>query len=93
MYCLRSAEIKIINRSGLHARPAVRFVQLCSRFKSRITICKGDVCVDSKNILKVLSLSIDFADTVMITVEGEDEDEALNAITNLLLKELPEEDR
>lgn len=86
-------EIKIANRSGLHARPAARFVQLCSRFRSRITICKEGVCVDSKNILKVLSLSVDFGDTVVIKAEGEDEEEALKAIANLLLKELPEEDK
>ncbi|HWQ17827.1 MAG TPA: HPr family phosphocarrier protein [Sulfolobales archaeon] len=90
---MKVVEIKIINRSGLHARPAARFVQEALKFKSQITLCKGDKCVDSKNILKVLSLGVDLGDLIVMKIEGEDEDYAYKRLVDLLLKELPEEDR
>ena len=90
---MKVIEVKIINRSGLHARPAARFVQESSKFKSKIVLCKGGKCVDSKNILKVLSLGVDLGDLIVLRIEGEDEDDAYKRLITLLLEELPEEDR
>jgi phosphocarrier protein len=90
---LKTAEVKLLNKSGLHARPAVKFVQLASKFKSTIEVCKKDKCVNAKNILQILSLGIDFGDTIMLKINGDDEESAYNEILNLLLKVLPEEDR
>lgn len=90
---LKVIEIKVVNRSGLHARPAARFVQEASKFKSKIVLCKEGRCVDSKNILKVLSLGVDLGDLVVLRVDGEDEDDAYKRLVTLLLEELPEEDR
>lgn len=89
----RSVEVKLLNRSGLHARPAVRFVQLASKFKSAIEICKQGKCVNGKNILQILSLGIDFGDVVLLKINGEDEDSAYNELLNLLVEILPKEDR
>ena len=90
---MKIAEIKILNKSGLHARPAARFVQLTNKFKSSIQICKSSKCVDAKNILKVLSLGIDQGDIITIKVEGSDEEEAYKSILELLLNVLPVEDK
>ncbi|MEM1628823.1 MAG: HPr family phosphocarrier protein [Desulfurococcaceae archaeon] len=90
---MRTIEVKVINRSGLHARPAARFVQLAMRFKSNIMICKESSCVDAKNILKVLSLGVDCGDLVIIKTNGPDEDEALKHLLDLLQNVLPSEDR
>jgi phosphocarrier protein len=90
---VKVAEIKILNKSGLHARPAARFVQLTNKFKSSIQICKSSKCVDAKNILKVLSLGIDQGDIITIKVEGSDEEEAYKSILELLLNVLPVEDK
>jgi len=90
---MRMAEVKIVNRSGLHARPAVKFVQLVNKFRSAIQICKGTQCADAKNILKVLSLGIDCGDTIVIKIDGPDEEEAYKSILDLLLKILPAEDK
>jgi Phosphotransferase System HPr (HPr) Family len=90
---LKTTEVKLLNKSGLHARPAVKFVQLASKFKSTIEVCKKDKCVNAKNILQILSLGIDFGDIIMLKINGDDEESAYNEILNLLLKVLPEEDR
>jgi phosphocarrier protein len=90
---VRTVEVKVINRSGLHARPAARFVQTAMKFKSSITICKGSSCVDAKNILKVLSLSVDCGDVILIKTNGPDEEEALKHLLDLLQSVLPSEDR
>ncbi len=86
-------KVKIENRSGLHARPASRFVQTSMKFKSNITICKNDKCVNARNILQVLTLGVDCGDEVVLKIEGEDEEKASNEILTLLTKILPEEDK
>lgn len=90
---MKTAEVKLLNKSGLHARPAVRFVQLASKFRSTIEICKNGKCINAKNILQILSLGIDFGDIIVLKINGDDEESAYNEILNLLLKVLPEEDR
>lgn len=90
---LKTIEVKLLNKSGLHARPAVRFVQLASKFKSTVEVCKHEKCVNAKNILQILSLGVDFGDVIMLKVNGDDEDQAYNELLNLLMKVLPEEDK
>jgi len=89
---MKIVDIKIISKHGLHARPAVKFIQLASKFDSHIEICKNDNCVDAKNILKVLSLGIDYGDTITLKINGDDEDEALKNLIDLLQNVLPSED-
>ncbi len=90
---MKTFKVKIENRSGLHARPASRFVQTCMKFKSNVTICKSDKCANAKNILQVLALGIDCGDEATIKIDGEDEETAFNEILTLLTKILPEEDK
>jgi len=89
---MKVISIRIINKHGLHARPAVRFVQLASKFKSQVQICKHDSCVDAKNILKVLALGIDYGDNVTLKADGDDEEEVLKELIYLLQVILPSED-
>lgn len=90
---MRVFEVRLRNKSGLHARPASRFASLTSRFKSSIVLCKDSRCVDGKSLLKILSLGVDCGDTVRIMIEGEDEEEASREILFLLETVLPSEDR
>lgn len=90
---MKIAEIKILNRSGLHARPAVKFVQLVNKFKSSTQIRKSIRCVDAKSILNALSLGIDQSDVVTLKIEGPDEEDAYKSILDLLLNVLPAEDK
>jgi phosphotransferase system HPr (HPr) family protein len=72
--------VEVIDPAGLHARPAARFVQVASRFVSRITIRVGDREADVKSLIAVLGLTIRPGTEITIQAEGEDEAAALAAL-------------
>lgn len=79
-----SKEVTITNKTGLHARPASEFVKQASKFKSNITLeCKGKK-VNAKSIINVLSVGIAAGSQILINAEGEDEKEAVEALTVLI---------
>lgn len=78
------AEATIVNRLGLHARAAARFVQLASRFRSSVRVAVGSRSMDGKSILGLLLLAASQGTVVVIEVEGADEDEALGALVALV---------
>ena len=89
---MKTLRFKLINRAGLHARPAAIFVQEVKKYRSQIIIKKGEKTADAKNVLQVLSLGADMGDIIEVVVNGPDEDQAVNAIEQLLMKVLPEMD-
>lgn len=89
---MREVKIKIKNKTGLHARPAAKFVETAKKFKSDITVFKGDRSANAKNILQVLALGIDCGDEIILRVEGEDEEIAVKELVYLLENVLPQED-
>jgi phosphotransferase system HPr (HPr) family protein len=83
----RSTELTVHNRSGLHARPAATFVRAAARFRSSITIrnaSRNGTVVDAKSILGVLGLGVSPGHRILVTVEGDDEDAAIAALTELV---------
>ena len=78
-------EVQIINTLGLHARPAAEFVRYVTRFKSTITICKGEENFSAASILEVLSADLDCGARVVLEAIGSDEREALDKLELLLL--------
>ena len=76
--------VTLNNPTGLHARPATLVVKESGRFKSRITIKKGDKISDSKRIMEVLALDAQKGDRIEIIAEGPDENEALEAMKRLI---------
>ena len=70
-------EVEIVNKLGLHARPAAQFVRCVIRFKSTITICKGEENFSADSILEVLSANLNRGDRVVLEAVGPDEQEAL----------------
>jgi phosphotransferase system HPr (HPr) family protein len=81
---LPSRELLIRNRLGLHARAAAKLVQAASRFKSKVTVLKGTEEVDAKSILGILLLAAAQGTTIQVTAVGDDAEEALDAIENLI---------
>ena len=69
---------------GLHARPASMFVQTASKFKSDITVTHGDTVANAKSILTVLTLGVHKGNQITISAEGEDAQEALDALKELV---------
>lgn len=77
------AQVEIINKAGLHARAASKLAELCASFGSNIQI-GHEKMVDGKSILSLMMLAAVKGSTITIVTEGEDADEALNAITELI---------
>jgi phosphotransferase system HPr (HPr) family protein len=77
--------VKVINPLGLHARAAAQLVRLAGSFKSRILITRVDnaVYADAKSILSVLTLAAAMGRELELSVEGEDEAQAFEAVTDL----------
>ncbi len=69
---------------GLHARPALQFVELAKRFESNITIDNSGKPIDAKSLLAVLSAGISGGTVISITVEGSDEAAAMKALGEYL---------
>lgn len=80
-------QFKIIDDTGIHARPATLLVQKASQFKSEISLEHKNKKVNLKSIMGVMSLGISKNAEINIAAEGNDEEEALNALEELLKKE------
>lgn len=76
----------VINKTGLHARPASAFVQAAGKFSSKITIenLKNGKQVNAKSIVLLLTLAINQGTEVKITADGEDEREAVIQLIALI---------
>ncbi len=75
--------ILVLNRQGLHARPAAVFVSTANQFDADIQITRGDKVANAKSINQVATLGVKQGDEVQITATGEDAEEALAAIQSL----------
>jgi len=78
------AKVLIKNKVGLHARPAALFVQTANKFKSTITAIHGDRKANAKSILNVLTLGADQGAELILQAEGEDAQEAIQALIDLI---------
>jgi phosphocarrier protein len=85
-------EVEIVNKLGLHARPAALFVRCVIRFKSTITIWKGEENFSAASLLEVLTANLDCGARVVLEAIGPDEQEAIAELEALLLRFREEED-
>ena len=76
--------VQILNKNGLHARPAAEIVKAASRFKSDITIVRDDLEVNGKSIMGVMMLAAECGATLSLRADGPDAEEALGAIVRLI---------
>lgn len=83
-------EVVINNQVGLHARPATFFIQKANEFKSSIWIEKEDRRVNAKSLLGVLSLGIVKGTSVNLIADGNDEEDAINTLTDLIASDFSE---
>jgi phosphocarrier protein HPr len=77
-------EVTIINKLGLHARAAAKFVGTSGRFGSSVRVRKGAQEVDGKSILAVMMLAASKGTALTLQTDGEDETEAMEAILALI---------
>ena len=76
--------VQIVNKHGLHARPAAEMVKAASRFKSDITIARDDLEVNGKSIMGVMMLAAEYGASITLRATGPDADEALEALAGLV---------
>jgi phosphocarrier protein len=77
-------ELKITNKTGLHARPAALLVKTTGKFKSEIYLSKDGYEVNGKSIMGVMTLAAESGSILEVRIEGEDEQEAMAALEELI---------
>jgi phosphocarrier protein len=75
---------QIVNKLGIHARPAAEIVKTASRFKSGIVIIRDDLEVNAKSIMGVMMLAAEHGSFITIRADGDDADAALEAICKVV---------
>ena len=76
---------RITNEQGIHARPATKLVNVAMKFESVITLSASKKTVDFKSIMGVMSLGIYSGTSIEIKCEGQDENEALDALSKEII--------
>lgn len=84
-------KVEIINELGLHARAAAKFVECTGHFQSSFKVRKDGKEVDGKSIMSVMMLAASIGSVLEIEVSGEDEEEAMKALIDLINNRFGEE--
>ncbi|MGX7091298.1 phosphocarrier protein HPr [Hutsoniella sourekii] len=84
---MEKKDFNIIAETGIHARPATLLVQTASKFNSDLNLEYKGKSVNLKSIMGVMSLGVGQGADVTITAEGDDEKEAIEAVTETMQKE------
>jgi phosphocarrier protein HPr len=86
------ATVRIVNRLGMHARPAAHFVRLASRFAADIYVSRDAVEVNGKSIMGVMMLAAEEGAQIELRAEGEDAEQALAELVSLVERGFDEDE-
>ena len=81
-------QVEVKLKSGLQARQAALFVQEANRYKSEVFLQKDEKKVNAKSIMGIMSLAIAKGTTVTLFADGDDAQKAVNALTDIISKEV-----
>lgn len=84
-------EVEIINKLGMHARPAAMFVKTASKFESEVTVEKDGETVNGKSIMGLMMLAAGQGSKLTLTIEGDDAEEALQGLQELVQRRFDED--
>ena len=76
--------VEIVNRAGMHARPAAEFVKLAGRFTADIRLEKDGLEVNGKSIMGVLMLAAEMGSQLRLSARGTDAEDAISALSELV---------
>lgn len=82
--------VQILNKNGLHARPAAEIVKAAAKFRSDITISREDIEVNGKSIMGVMMLAAECGSTILLRASGPDAGEAVDAIASIVASKFGE---
>jgi len=85
-------QIEIINKLGMHARAAAKFVTLAQTFKSDIQLARADQQVNGKSIMGVMMLAAAKGSIIELIIEGEDEQQAVDLLSQLINNRFEEDE-
>lgn len=77
-------KITVLNKLGIHARPAAQFVRVASRFQADVTVEKDDERVDGKSIMGLMMLAVGCGAEITVMTDGPDEEETMAALEELV---------
>ena len=83
--------VTIVNRKGLHTRPAATLVKTAARFQSDLTIRKDNLEINGKSIIGVMTLAAEQGSTLTLLFDGPDEEQACLAMEDLFRRGFDEE--
>ena len=86
MVTLIEREVLIINRAGIHARPAAKLVRTAGAFSADIFLESGGERVNGKSIMGIITLGATYRTTVKIIADGDDEEAAVAALEDLFAR-------
>lgn len=76
--------VEIVNKNGIHARPAAEIVKTAGKYKSHITLAREDLEVNGKSIMGVMMLAAEYGSQVQLRADGPDAGEAVEALSRLI---------
>jgi phosphocarrier protein len=82
--------VQILNKNGLHARPAAEIVKLAAKYRSEITISRDGTEVNGKSIMGVMMLAAECGASILLRADGEDAEQAIDAIATLIANKFGE---
>lgn len=88
---MTSQTVQVLNKIGLHARPASMLANTAGKFQSDVTITKGEFSAAAKSMIKLLALRVKQNDRITICADGADENEAVGALVELVASKFGEE--
>jgi len=74
--------VKIVNKAGLHTRPAATVVKMAAKYKCEFFISRDGMSINGKSIIGVMTLAAEEGSELFLSFNGEDEDQAANEIVN-----------
>ena len=77
-------QAKIVNPLGMHVRPGAEFVKVANKFKSAVEVRNGDVSVNGKSILGMMTLAAECGASITIKTDGDDAEAAMEALCALV---------
>ncbi|GAC1414216.1 MAG: HPr family phosphocarrier protein [Gemmatimonadaceae bacterium] len=83
-------EATIVNKLGIHARPAAEIVKTAGKYKSNITIMRDDLEVNAKSIMGVMMLAAECGAVVVLRAIGDDAEAALDALAAVIANKFGE---
>lgn len=80
--------VQILNETGMHARPASVFAKLAQGFKSQIDVLANQKKANAKSVMSLMSLALTQKTSITIVAQGEDEEQAVNALVQLIEEQI-----